>query len=173
MIHISGKILLLSISHLKFYFSLFNTRYFLFCLLVRSNISTTKAAIIHQNKSPADIFNSVIGHRKILRYLLERAFTGYFHWTLFRFLSPPPFLWLFLLWQSSSMCSQASSATQRISSHFFTVLSSFLTLCPIQFQFILFYFDLLIFLLLLFLPFVALGNQFPFCNYMNWSFQRR
>ena len=31
---------------------------------------------------------------------------------------------------------------------------------------------LAIFLLLLF-PFAILGNQFPLCNYMNWSFQRR
>ena len=30
----------------------------------------------------------------------------------------------------------------------------------------------ILFLLLIF-PFAVLGNQFPLCNYMNWSFQRR
>ena len=27
-------------------------------------------------------------------------------------------------------------------------------------------------LLFLYLPFVVLGNQFPFCYYINWSFQQ-
>ena len=29
------------------------------------------------------------------------------------------------------------------------------------------------YILFLLFPFAVLGNQFPFCNYMNWSFQRR